>query len=381
MLNGIDRFCTGVTCRHRAILAYFGQELTSENCGACDVCLAELDLVDDALIVAQKVLSCVFRLRESFGGDYTAQVLAGSREQRILDNGHDKLSTWSILADQDRKSIRNWIEQLVGQGFLEKEGEYNLLKITPAGRHVLKGEVTPRLLKPAQRPRKESKAARDSWDGVDRELFDVLRAWRRLEASQRGLAPFIVMGDATLRDLARQRPSNLERLHAIHGIGEKKCSEYGVQLLAEIAAYCGRTGMTADSDMAPAIAPKAGPDADSKERRPSKTRLQAFALFAKGKSPDDVREATGRAASTVIEYLVDYIEREKLHDPRPWLDPRLFDRIRSIAGRSDSALLKPIYDALDGAVDYDQIRIAVALLKNAGHMPAASPVAADKEAG
>ncbi len=70
---------------------------------------------------AQKVLSCVFRLRENFGGDYTAQVLAGSREQRILDNGHDKLSTWGILAEHDRKSIRNWIEQLVGQGFLEKK--------------------------------------------------------------------------------------------------------------------------------------------------------------------------------------------------------------------------------------------------------------------
>jgi ATP-dependent DNA helicase RecQ len=380
VLNGIDRYCTGVTCRHRAILAYFGQELNSENCGACDVCLAELDLVDDALIVAQKVLSCVFRLREGFGGDYTAQVLAGSREQRILDNGHDKLSTWGILAEHDRKSIRNWIEQLVGQGFLEKEGEYNLLKITPAGRRVLKGEVTPRLLKPAQRPRKESRAAKDSWDGVDRELFDVLRAWRRLEASQRGLAPFIVMGDATLRDLARQRPSNLERLHAIHGIGEKKCAEYGAQLLAEIAAYCRRTGITAESDVAPVIEPTARPEAVSKERRPSKTRLQAFALFAKGKSLDDVRQATGRASSTVVDYLVDHIEREKLRDPHPWLDARLFERIRSIVKRTDSALLKPIFDALEGTVEYDQIRIAVALLKNAGRLPAA-PVAADKEAG
>ena len=123
------------------------------------------------------------------------------------------------------------------------------------------------------------------------------------------------------------------------------------------------------------------PDAVSKERRPSKTRLQAFALFAKGKSLDDVRQATGRAASTVLEYLVDYIEREELRDPHPWLDSRLFDRIRSIAERTDSALLKPIFEALDGTVDYDQIRIAVACLRNAGRVPADSPVPADKEAG
>ena len=131
MLAGIDRYCTGVTCRHRAIVGYFGQQLESANCGACDVCLAELDLVEDALVVGQKILSCVFRLDENFGGDYTAQVLAGSREQRILDNGHDKLSTWGILQEHDRKCIRNWIEQLVGQGFLEKKGEYNVLKSRP----------------------------------------------------------------------------------------------------------------------------------------------------------------------------------------------------------------------------------------------------------
>ena len=222
VLAGIDSYCTGVTCRHRAISAYFGQELASETCGACDVCLAELDLVEEALVVGQKILSCVFRLNENFGGDYTAQVLAGSSEQRILDNTHDKLSTWGILKDHDRKSIRNWIEQLAGQGFLEKTGDYNLLKITPAGRRLLRGELTPRLLRPAKRPRKQSRAARDSWEGVDPELFEVLRAWRRKQASARRLAPFIVMSDATLRDLVRARPSNLTELRAIPGIGEKK---------------------------------------------------------------------------------------------------------------------------------------------------------------
>jgi ATP-dependent DNA helicase RecQ len=231
LLGAIDGYCNGVVCRHRVLAGYFGQDLESENCGACDVCLAELDLAEDPLVLGQKILSCVHRLGESFGGDYTAQVLAGAHEQRILANGHDKLSTWGILQGEDRKSIRNWIEQLVSQGFLGKIGEYNVLRITPDGRHLLRGERTPRLLRPAKRARKTSRAAQDSWEGVDRDVFETLRQYRRDKAAERGQAPFILFSDATLRDLARHRPATLDELRHIRGIGDKKLADYGVDLL------------------------------------------------------------------------------------------------------------------------------------------------------
>src|SRR5439155_4848982 len=150
VLQGIEDYCTGVTCRHRSIIEYFGQRLDSENCQACDVCLGEIALVSDALIIAQKILSCVLRLNQAFGGDYTAQVLAGSRDQRILENGHDKLSTWGLLTEHGKKNARDWIEQLAAQGFLKKTGEFNVLAVTPEGRRLLRGEITPRLLKPAE---------------------------------------------------------------------------------------------------------------------------------------------------------------------------------------------------------------------------------------
>ena len=175
LLAGIERFCTGVSCRHRAIVNYFGQQLACETCNACDVCLEELDYVNDPLVVSQKILSCVLRLRETYGAGYTAAVLVGSREQRILDGGHDRLSTYNLLADFDRKDVRAWIEQLVEQKFLEKTGEFSVLRVTPEGRRLLRGEATPQLLKPAGRGRRESKVAIDSWEGVDRGLFEVLR--------------------------------------------------------------------------------------------------------------------------------------------------------------------------------------------------------------
>jgi ATP-dependent DNA helicase RecQ len=249
LLAGIDGYANGVTCRHRALTSYFGEELPIENCGACDVCLAELDLVDDPLVLAQKILSCVVRVEEHFGGDYVAQVLVGSSDQRILERGHNRLSTWGILGEHNKQSVRAWIDQLIHQSCLEKHGEYNVLRLTPAGWQVLRGELTPQLLRPAkQKSRRESRATLESWEGVDRALFEVLRGYRRRQAEARGVPPYVVFSDATLRALARHLPTTRDELLTIHGIGAKKCAEYGDELLDEIADYCRRRGVTLDAE-------------------------------------------------------------------------------------------------------------------------------------
>jgi ATP-dependent DNA helicase RecQ len=249
LLKGMEGYCLGVGCRHRALVEYFGQAFPGDDCRACDVCLGDVELVDDALVTSQKILSCVARLNENYGGDYTAQVLVGSREQRIVANGHDRLSTWGILEEHDRRRVRDWIEQLVGQGFLAKTGEYDVLRLTPDGRDVLRGAVTPKLLKPAAgKPRREAKAARESWQGVDRNLFEELRKLRRKLAEERGLPPFVVFSDATLRDVARKRPSTFDGLLTVHGIGDKKRAEYGGDVLALVVEYCRNHDLATDCD-------------------------------------------------------------------------------------------------------------------------------------
>ena len=125
-LQAMQEFAGSVVCRHSSLVEYFGQSLDGDNCGACDVCLGELDQVDDALEIGQKILSSVVRQDQRFGADYTVKVLRGSSDQRILDNRHDDLSTYGLLADSDVRAVRGWVEQLVAQGFLAKTGEYNL---------------------------------------------------------------------------------------------------------------------------------------------------------------------------------------------------------------------------------------------------------------
>ncbi|MEE3285149.1 MAG: ATP-dependent DNA helicase RecQ, partial [Planctomycetota bacterium] len=129
-LQAMQDFAGSVVCRHAALVEYFGQSLDSDNCGACDVCLGELDQVEDPLVIGQKILSSVIRQEQRFGADYTVKVLRGSSEQRILDNRHDQLSTYGLLADEDVRAVRGWVEQLVAQGFLAKVGEYNVLVVT-----------------------------------------------------------------------------------------------------------------------------------------------------------------------------------------------------------------------------------------------------------
>jgi ATP-dependent DNA helicase RecQ len=229
------RYCSGVACRHRIILNYFGQDTKKENCRACDICLGEVEGVRDALVVAQKILSSVVRQGERFGADYTAGVLIGSREDRIVGNLHDKLSTYGLLKDATRSAVRDWIEQLADQDCLAR-GDYGVLKVTEKGRRVLKGIDQPLLIAPAvKKAAPKPSVAVDSWEGVDRALFEKLRRLRTRLAREKNVPAYIVFSDATLRELARKRPSNAGALLDVSGIGMKKLEEYGDAVLQVLA--------------------------------------------------------------------------------------------------------------------------------------------------
>ncbi len=252
-LDHMAAFCSGTVCRHQALLSYFGQPSGRSHCAACDVCLGELDYVEEALVTAQKILSCILRLGQNFGGAYTAAVLVGSTEKRIRDNTHDRLSTYGLLDSFPGSVVQGWIGQLVGQGYIERTGQYHVLSVTEKGRRVLKGLETPRLLKPAQKPSRRSSAAVDSWHGVDRELFETLRKVRSQIAGERGLPAYVILGDVSLRDIARRRPSTPERFLEVKGVGERKCRQYGRLFLDIIREYCHSHSLKMDVESTPAL--------------------------------------------------------------------------------------------------------------------------------
>jgi ATP-dependent DNA helicase RecQ len=361
-LEKIEQYATSVQCRHASLLEHFGQQWTDGPCNACDVCLGKLEVMDDAVVIGQKILSCVLRVGERYGADYVSLVLTGSREQRIVAAGHDKLSTWGLLSDFRRQDVRQWIEQLVGQGFLCKEGEFNVIRVTTEGRRLLSGQQTPTLLRPAKQGRATTSGALlDSWDGVDRELFDTLRQLRREEATRRSVPAYIVFSDATLRDMARRRPSSIEGLLEVHGVGQKRASDFGEQFLSCITTYCGQQGIAMD----------VRPDLTATRRSsptPSASAVQAFPLFDEGLTAEQVAERLGRAVSTTYGYLEAYVRQRKVTDVNVWVSNSELSRIEAAAEQAGGARLKPIHEALQGQISYERIRIAMACLANRSEM-------------
>jgi ATP-dependent DNA helicase RecQ len=359
-LRAMYNYCNAGVCRHKAILRYFGQDLKKSNCAACDICLGELKCLDDSLITAQKILSCILRLDQRFGSGYTASVLTGSEDGRIISNGHNKLSTYGLLSDYSKENVRDWIEQLVGQDYIEKSGQYNVLNVTNKGWAVLKGNEIPRLLKPSRKPAKVSMAAVESWEGVDHNLFEVLRRLRAKIASEKGLPAYIIFGDAALRDIARRRPSTLDGFLKVKGVGQTKCRQYGEDFLAAIKKYCTRNSIQTDVG----ISSETFPAERKRSSNPGSAKRLAFDMFKQKHSVEKVAKAVNRAQSTTTQYLVEYIKQEKISNPHPWVDGQTFHCIADTVKQTGDGPLKVIHESLNGRIDYDKIRISLACLRN-----------------
>lgn len=365
-LNDIAAYASSVTCRHRTILDYFGQDLEGDSCDACDVCFGDLELADDALVTSQKILSCVYRLDQAFGADYTAGVLTGSRDRRVIERGHDKLSTHGLLADQTKKRVRAWIEQLVGQGYLEKRGEYSVLAITKRGWQAIRGDETPRLLKPSDRERK--RVSDDSWEGVDRDLFDTLRRLRREIATEKNVPAYIVFGDTALRDMARRRPSTPDGFRAITGVGEAKARQYAEIFLAAIRESCRSRGIELNVDPSIRSVPK--PTRNKRHARPTVNLAKQliFARFERGESIASVAADIGKPYDTVLGHLLEYIKANNITSPEPWVDTRTFDQVAKTAHEVGVArpmkILRMLRDKSDAAIGFDKIQICTACLQN-----------------
>lgn len=242
LLREMERYAAGVRCRHRHLLAYFGETYGKQSCGACDYCLGELESVPDPILVARKVLSCVVRVGQRFGAAHVANVLCGSESEAVRIRRHDGLSTFGLFRDAPQAEVRGYIEQLTAQGLLRQTDEaYPVLALTPDGVALLKDAAsrTDVSLARQRRVTKErgvdrSRARAESWQGVDRDLFDRLRSVRLRIARARGVPPYVIFHDTTLRELARRKPTTLDALQHVYGIGAKKAQQLGEAVLEEI---------------------------------------------------------------------------------------------------------------------------------------------------
>ncbi|QDT97794.1 DNA helicase RecQ [Gimesia aquarii] len=236
-LQAMQNYCHAFDCRHRYLMQHFGQDLEQDCETGCDLCRGDFQKVDDSVEIGQKILSSIFRQDQNYGAAYTAAVLKGSKDKKVLANNHDQLSTYGLLKNESLSTIRNWLSQLVSQKFITKTAEYQQLRITDSGWQLLRGESTLQLMRPAQASKSEktkrskSQLADANWEGVDKSLFEKLRQLRKQIASEKGVQPYMVFGDTTLRELARDKPKTIAEFLEIWGVGQKKCDDFGQQFL------------------------------------------------------------------------------------------------------------------------------------------------------
>lgn len=236
--------CETVSCRRQLLLDYFGQTITP--CGNCDTCLAPPETWEGT-VAAQKLLSAIYRLwrecGQAYGAAHIIDILRGTQTDRVLSNNHQALSVFGVGADLKVKEWRSVLRQLIAYKIIAVQHEnYGTLALTENSREVLKGERTVMLRKEAavkalSKPR--SNALDEQLPAEAQACFEHLRQWRAQVAKAHEVPPYIIFNNATLKEVALQRPSTLDQLSHISGIGAHKLSAYGADILACLYEYEG----------------------------------------------------------------------------------------------------------------------------------------------
>ncbi len=252
-LDAMLALCETVECRRSQMLGYFGEQATA--CGNCDTCLFPPQTWDGT-IAAQKLLSAVFRLRnergQKFGAGQVIDILLGKSTPKVSQHGHDSLTVFGIGTELREAEWRGVVRQLLAQGLLAVEPDYGALVLTEASREVLGKQRQVPLRREPERPARAANTPRGSGRAAGpgggaagaaaelpaaaADLFEQLRAWRGATAKEQGMPAYVIFHDATLRQVAVQRPATLAELATVSGVGEAKLAKYGQQVLDTVAA-------------------------------------------------------------------------------------------------------------------------------------------------
>jgi ATP-dependent DNA helicase RecQ len=233
-LDAMLGLCESAECRRVRLLGYFGE--ASTPCGNCDICL-DPPVTFDGTVAAQQLLSCVYRVGQRFGAAHVIDVLRGEASAKVAQHGHERLSTFGIGRERSSREWRAIARQCIALGLLEVDHDaYGALRLTAASRAVLKGERAVALR--ASREERRSRRAHVAAVGLaphEAPLFERLRAWRLEAARAHAVPAYVILNDATLREIARARPASLAALRGIPGIGAKKLEAYGKSILDVLA--------------------------------------------------------------------------------------------------------------------------------------------------
>jgi ATP-dependent DNA helicase RecQ len=343
-LDALLGLCEHSACRRQSLLSYFNEPYDTA-CGNCGNCLSPPETMD-GLELAQKALSTVYHTGQRFGVAYMIKILRGARDERILSNGHDRVSTFGIGKSLDDKGWRSVFRQLIARGFLISDPlQHGGLRLSETCRPLLKGEEPfhLRMLKRAKKHSKSSSKPQSHVRAVDKDLWEALVALRVSLAEKQNVPPYVICHNRTLEDLCMRRPTCLDDLYEVTGLAERKIARYGEAFLNVINAN--------------------EPEGVLKNKL-TDTVNQSLRLFLKGHSAGEIAEIRGINSATVFDHFAEAIEAGVLDiSDLKEFDTAAINEISHIFEEMniyETGRLKPSYEALEGRYNYGMLKCVLA---------------------
>jgi ATP-dependent DNA helicase RecQ len=350
-LDQMGRFGELVTCRRKYLLNYFNEH-AEDYCGNCDICLTQVELFD-ATILAQKAISAVVRLQESFGAGYVIDFLRGSNSEKIRTE-HRALKTFGVGADLGKDDWNKIVRELIERGYLEKtEGRYPVLRTSPKSNGVLKGSEKVMLTKAKQKAEPVHQVEEEKLP-YETALFMRLKDIRRELALAENVPAYIVLADSSLMELCTYLPQSIDEMQNISGFGNVKLAKYGERFLTSVREYCNAHGLTSRLHFkSPKRIRKAKPERDTD------TKQQSLDYYRQGKSVAEIADLRGFSATTIEGHLAFYVQQgdipiERLMDTSKI--PAILEAIEKV-GRER---LSPIKQVLGDNFTFGEIKYALA---------------------
>jgi len=351
-LDAIVRYAEDeLTCRRNPLLNYFGESYLVDNCSNCDNCTSAPTELTDITLYAQKFLSCVKRADERFGAGHITDILLGSQNKKVLRWGHDKLSTHGIGTELTKKQWMHIARQLLTMGYLKQEGEYRTLSLTPRALEMLKKrEQVMGVVQEAERVRQKGEKKVEI--EYDHALFDLLRQKRKEMADGAGVPPYVIFSDRTLVEMAAYFPQSSDSLFTISGVGQVKLRQYGNAFLGVIRAYCDQHGLKEKQKKV------------TREKSDSNRRYVLVSeAYNRGETVQSLMERYRVTEATILGHLTRFLlagntlrngeDLGELTSTTPEQQQAAFAAFDELS----PAFLKPVYDRLNGELNYDELKI------------------------
>ncbi|MEG3928884.1 DNA helicase RecQ [Microcoleus sp. D3_18a_C4] len=345
-LRRVINYAESTECRRTIQLSYFGDSFPG-NCGTCDNCCNQKP-VEDWTIEAMKFLSCVARCQEKFGMNHIIDVLRGSKNQKVLQYQHHKLSTYGIGKDRSADDWKKLSRSLLNQGFLEERTDgFPILKLNEKSWEIMKRQRTVEI---AIEPQREVQAKVRSLAVEVEALFTILRTLRKQIADEQFVPPYVVFADKSLRDMAEKRPQNLREFEEVYGVGSNKRDKYGKVFLEAIRTFCQEQGLpsgAASSDVA---------NLPNLSNVASYSQMQTWELYRQGLTVQGIANARGMSPNTISGHLIELMEMGREVDINLLVESERQQAIVYAIEVMGDEKLRAIYDFLEERYTFEEIK-------------------------